>query len=37
MPRDEKQRPIVHEKLVLIGCEHNGALLAIDLETGAER
>lgn len=37
MPRDEKYQPIVHEKLVLIGCEHNGALLAIDLETGAER
>lgn len=37
MPRDEKYQPIVHENLVLIGCEHNGALLAIDLETGAER
>jgi outer membrane protein assembly factor BamB len=37
MPRDSVYRPIVQDNLVLVGCEHNGALLALDLETGEER
>jgi outer membrane protein assembly factor BamB len=37
MPQDNLYRPVVQGNLVLVGCEHNGALLALDLETGAER
>ena len=37
MPQDNLYRPVVQGNLVLVGCEHNGALLAIDFETGAER
>jgi len=37
MTRDNVHRPVVQGTLVLVGCEHNGALLALDLETGAER
>lgn len=34
MPRDTGYQPVVAGKLVLIGCEHNGALLALDRNTG---
>lgn len=37
MPLDGAPVPIVQGSLVLIGCEHNGALLALDLDTGAEK
>ncbi|MBL8794300.1 MAG: PQQ-binding-like beta-propeller repeat protein [Planctomycetia bacterium] len=37
MPLDGVYTPVVQGKLVLVGCEHNGVLLALDLETGAER
>lgn len=37
MPRDTTYSPVPAGNLVLIGCEHNGALLAIDLDSGAER
>ena len=37
MPMDQAHVPVVQGNLVLVGCEHNGALLAIDLKSGAER
>jgi outer membrane protein assembly factor BamB len=37
MPLDSTPATTVQGNLVLVGCEHNGALLAIDLATGAER
>lgn len=37
MLRDTAHVPVVQEDLVLLGCEHNGALLALDLQTGSER
>ena len=37
MPLDSAYVPVVQGNLVLVGCEHNGALLAVDLETGAEK
>jgi outer membrane protein assembly factor BamB len=37
MPLDGSHVPVVQGNLVLIGCEHNGALLALDLDSGAER
>lgn len=37
MPTDSAPVPVVQGGLVLVGCEHNGAVLAIDLATGAER
>lgn len=35
--KDSLYVPVAQGNLVLIACEHNGALLAIDRETGAER
>jgi outer membrane protein assembly factor BamB len=37
MPRDTQYEPVTHGRLVLIGCEHNGAVLALDAASGAER
>ena len=37
MPRDAAYEPVVCGDLVLVGCCHNDALLAIDAATGQER
>ncbi len=37
MSRDTSYPIALSEKLAFIGCEHNGALLALDAETGEER
>ncbi|MEM7391103.1 MAG: PQQ-binding-like beta-propeller repeat protein, partial [Verrucomicrobiota bacterium] len=37
MQRDTAYRPSAAGDLVFIGCEHNGALLALEAETGEER
>lgn len=37
MRRDAAYPVLAQGGLLLIGCEHNGALLAVDLDTGAER
>lgn len=37
MQVDNTYRPTAAGDLVFVGCEHNGALLALDAQTGAER
>jgi hypothetical protein len=37
MPLDSVHVPVVQGRLVLVSCEHNGALLALDLHSGAEQ
>ncbi len=37
MLRDAAYEPVILGGLVLVGCEHNGALLALDAATGQER
>ncbi len=37
MRRDVAHPLLAQEDLLLVGCEHNGALLALDLDTGSER
>ncbi len=36
MPRDTGYLPALGDGLVFVGCEHNGALLALDAQTGRE-
>jgi len=37
MRRDVAYPLLAQGEMLLVGCEHNGALLAVDLDTGAER